>query len=116
MGANKEDVRQMLSQEEGDLVEKKYRGTTYLTKPDDEEEGKSADSASFVFLDNVMVFTSIRSVCHQVIETYLREAKSITKSANFSGLQLNSSVNDVAAYFAIQRLVEDNQTMATEFF
>ena len=114
--ANKEDVRQMLSQEEGDLVEQKYRGTTYLTKPDDEEEGKSADSASFLFLDNVMVFTSIRSVCHQVIETYLREAKSITKSANFSDLQLNSSVNDVAAYFAIQRLVEDNQTMITEFF
>ena len=113
---NQEDVRQMLSQEEGDLVEQKHRSITYLTKPRNGEEGESTNSESFLFLDNVMVFTSSRSICHQVIETYLKEAKPITKSTNFSDLLLNSSTNDIAAYFSIQRLVENNQAMVTEFF
>ena len=37
---NQEDVRQMLSQEEGDLVEQKHRSITYLTKPRNGEKGE----------------------------------------------------------------------------
>ena len=113
--SNQETVLQMLGQEEGNLIKKTYQDITYLTKSN-EENDESDQLESFLFLDNVMVFTSNQAVCHQVIETYRRESKSILKSANFSDLEFNSLVNDVAGYFAIQKLVENNQEMIEKVF
>jgi len=113
--SNQETVLQMLGQEEGNLVKKTYQDITYLTKSN-EENDESDRLNSFLFLDNVMVFTSNQAVCHQVIETYRQESKSILKSANFSDLEFNSLVNDMAGYFAIQKLVENNQEMIEKVF
>ena len=108
--ADQDMFQQMLDQEQGGTEEITHNGVTYRKATGEDE------TACFVFLDDVMVYSANQQICEKVINTYQKQNRSFLKSTDFADLKLDltSGVNDVVAYIAVQQLVQDNQQLLSE--